>query len=294
MSGGVGILSFDEQATHTSVRHGDTAVSQPRTRQEAAEAIGLPKVTVITVVFNGKAHIEDTLRSVLGQTYPHLEYIVIDGGSTDGTVDIIRQYQARLAYWHSEKDAGIYDAMNKGLAKATGRWVNFMNAGDTFLADGTVAEVFATEQQGATVIYGGVEILYPDLRRIEQPGSPARLWQGMQFSHQATFVDTEYHQAHPYDSANRIAADLAFFYHAYRAQATFVASGKVIARVVTGGVSEANRIKAILASRDAICGKRLRPFIRLYFYGRVISSILRSIAKRCLPRDLVRKLILLK
>lgn len=294
MSSGAGISPFDEQTADMPAMHGGAAVSLSPAPQLKDGAVELPKVTVITVVFNGAAHIEGTLLSVLGQTYPNLEYIVIDGGSTDGTVEIIRKYQPRLAYWHSEKDAGIYDAMNRGLAKATGRWVNFMNAGDTFYAAETIADVFASQQQDATVIYGGVEILYPDLNRIEQPGRPSRLWQGMQFSHQAAFVDTEYHRAHPYDIANRIAADLAFFYQAYQAQARFVASGKVIARVITGGVSEANRIRAILASRDAICGQRLRPLIRLYFYGRVISSVLRSFAKRCLPRAVVRKLILLK
>ena len=255
---------------------------------------GMPKVTVITVVLNGKAHIEDTLLSVLGQTYPNLEYIVIDGGSTDGTVDIIQKYQAGLAYWHTEKDEGIYDAMNKGLAKAMGHWVNFMNAGDTFYAAETVAEVFASMPQGATVIYGSVEILYSDLSRIERPGSPARLWQGMQFSHQAAFIDTKYHQAHPYDVTNTIAADLAFFYQAHKAQVIFLANEKVIAKVITGGVSEVNRIKTILASRDAICVGRSLPLIRLYFYGRVISSILRSMTKRCLPRTVVKKLILFK
>ena len=116
----------------------------------------------------------------------------------------------------------------------------------------------------------------------------------MQFSHQAAFIDTKYHQAHPYDVANTIAADLAFFYQAYKAQVIFLANEKVIAKVITGGVSEANRIKTILASRDTICGGRPLPLIRLYFYGRVISSMLRSMAKRCLPRVIVRKLIQLK
>lgn len=296
------IISFNKQAANipsmlsipVAGMYECAVVSLSSVQPIVGGVVELPKVSVITVVFNGEAHIEETLLSVLGQTYPNLEYIVIDGGSTDGTVDIIQKYQSRLAYWHSEKDAGIYDAMNKGLAKAAGHWVNFMNAGDTFYAAETVAEVFTSMQQGPTVIYGGVEILYPDLSRIQRPGILARLWQGMQFSHQAAFIDTKYHQAHPYDITNRIAADLSFFYQAYRGQVTFLASGKVIARVITGGVSEVKRIQAILASCDAICGSQLRPLIRLYFYGRVISSMLRSMAKRCLPRAVVKRLILFK
>lgn len=253
-----------------------------------------PRITVITVVFNGSTFIEDTILSVVRQTYTNLEYIVIDGGSTDGTVDIIQKYADKIDYWHSEKDAGIYDAMNKGLQKATGRWVNFMNAGDVFHGVDTVSEIFAAGTQTAAVIYGGVEIVYPDLVRIQHPGDPAKLWQGMQFCHQSAFTDVIYHQSHPFDIRYRIAADLAFFYQAYQAQMTFSDCGKVISRVITGGVSEANRVKAILSSRDAVCGRRWRPFIRLYYIGRIISAMLRTLAKRCLPRALVRKLILLK
>lgn len=262
--------------------------------QGAVPEAELPWITVITVVFNGRSYIEDTILSVIGQTYPNLEYIIIDGGSTDGTIDVIRKYEDKIGYWHSEKDSGIYDAMNKGLIRASGRWVNFMNAGDTFYAPDTVADIFAADTQTAAIIYGGVEIVYPDLVRVQKPGIPEKLWQGMQFCHQSAFTDIAFHQAHPFNITNKIAADLAFFYEAYQAKTTFDNCGKVISRVITGGVSEANRVKAILSSRDAICGQRLRPFIRLYYVGRVISSMLRSVVKRCLPRSLIKKLILLK
>ena len=262
--------------------------------QEIGYEKELPKITIITVVFNGRAFIESTILSVIGQTYVNLEYIVIDGGSTDGTIDVIKKYENRIDYWHSENDAGIYDAMNKGLVKATGRWVNFMNAGDTFHTPDTIAEVFATRKQTATVIYGAVEIVYPDLVRIQAPGSLERLWQGMQFSHQATFIDAAYHQEHPFDISNKIAADLAFFYQAYKDKVAFCITDKVIARVITGGISESNRIKTILASRDAVCGERFQPIIQLYFYWKIISSMLRALGKRWLPKAVVKKLILMK
>ena len=104
--------------------------------------MNLPKITVITVVRNDVAHIEHTMLSVLGQTYGNVEYIVIDGGSTDGTVDIIKKYADKLAYWVSEPDGGIYPAMNKGLQHATGEWVNFMNSGDSFADDKVLNDVF--------------------------------------------------------------------------------------------------------------------------------------------------------
>ncbi|WP_411882765.1 glycosyltransferase family 2 protein [Polaromonas sp. YR568] len=263
-------------------------------RDIAGSACGLPKVSVVTVVFNGEMHLETTILSVLDQDYPHLEYIVIDGGSTDGTLDIVRKYTQRISCWRSEKDQGIYDAMNKGLRLATGAWINFMNAGDAFHSADTLTRVFSVPTGGNTVIYGGVEIRYPDFKRIEQPGRPARLWQGMQFSHQSAFAEVGYHREHPFNAANRIAADLEFFYQAYRAGAGFLKTEQIVSSVLTGGLSEGNRVRTILASRDAVCQGRARPLIRLYFWGRVISSMFRSAMKRLLPASLVKKLIMLK
>lgn len=91
-----------------------------------------PLISVITVVLNGEKYLEETILSVLSQTYDNVEYIIIDGGSTDGTLDIIKKYEHAIDYWVSEKDKGIYDAMNKGINVASGEWLNFMNAGDRF------------------------------------------------------------------------------------------------------------------------------------------------------------------
>lgn len=89
-----------------------------------------PLISIITVVFNGEKYLEETIKSVINQTYENVEYIIIDGGSSDGTLDIIKKYEERIDYWVSEKDKGIYDAMNKGIDVASGEWLNFMNAGD--------------------------------------------------------------------------------------------------------------------------------------------------------------------
>jgi glycosyltransferase involved in cell wall biosynthesis len=260
----------------------------------AGASDGLPKVSVVTVVFNAEKYLEATICSVLGQDYPHLEYIVIDGGSTDGTLDIVRKYADRISCWRSEKDQGIYDAMNKGLRLATGAWISFMNAGDAFHSADTLTKVFSVPNNGSTVIYGGVEIRYPDFKRIEQPGKPGRLWQGMQFSHQSAFTEVGYQRAHPFNAANRIAADLEFFYEAYLAGAGFLRTEQIVSSVLTGGLSEGNRVRTILASRDAVCKGRVRPLIRLYFWGRIISSVFRSAMKRLLPASLVKKLIMRK
>ena len=96
-------------------------------------------ISIVTVSYNAVLTIEQTILSVINQTYPNVEYIIIDGGSTDGTVDIIKKYEDKIAYWVSEPDKGIYDAMNKGVVVATGEWINFMNAGDIF-TDGDVID----------------------------------------------------------------------------------------------------------------------------------------------------------
>lgn len=89
-----------------------------------------PLLTVITAVFNGAQHLEETILSVIGQTYDNVEYIIIDGGSTDGTLDIIHQYDDAIDYWISEKDSGVYDAWNKGIKISTASWILFIGSDD--------------------------------------------------------------------------------------------------------------------------------------------------------------------
>lgn len=106
--------------------------------------MSFPKISIVTPSFNSKGLIADTIHSVLGQNYPNLEYIIIDGGSTDGTPQVIEQYANQLSYWHSQKDDGQYDAINQGFAKSTGEIMCWLNADDMLLPNSlfVVAEVF--------------------------------------------------------------------------------------------------------------------------------------------------------
>lgn len=90
------------------------------------------KISVITVVYNDVKNIRNTMESFFSQTWEDKEYIVVDGGSTDGTAEVIKEYSDRLAWWCSEEDDGIYDAMNKGILHATGDWINVLNCGDSY------------------------------------------------------------------------------------------------------------------------------------------------------------------
>ena len=115
-----------------------------RETSEVSEKFTVPLVTIITVVFNGEKHLEQTIQSVISQTYNNIEYIIIDGGSTDDTVNIIRKYEEVIDYWVSEPDAGISDAMNKGISLATGILINHLHAGDKFAADTTLSSVVSS------------------------------------------------------------------------------------------------------------------------------------------------------
>ena len=115
----------------------------------------MKKYTIITINFNNSAELRQTIESVLGQTMKDFEYIVIDGGATDGSVEVIKDYADHIDYWVSEPDKGVYNAMNKGLGKAHGEYVNFMNSGDTFHSPNVLEEV--DRQIGdADILFGNV------------------------------------------------------------------------------------------------------------------------------------------
>ena len=115
-----------------------------------------PKISVVTVCYNAVNDIEKTILSVINQTYPNIEYLIIDGGSKDGTMDIVNKYKDKIDVIVSEPDKGIYDAMNKGIDRATGDWINFMNAGDMFWEKDSILKVFAASgvDDSLDVIYG--------------------------------------------------------------------------------------------------------------------------------------------
>jgi len=152
-----------------------------------------PKISVVTPSFNQAAYLERTIRSVLDQGYPDLEYIVIDGGSTDGSVEIIRKYADRLAYWVSEPDEGQAQAINKGLQRATGEWVAWQNSDDVF-CPGAFAQLaqMASRHPEADLIIGNMNLIDKDdqsLRDIKyvRPTYRALLAEGMVLTNQAAF-----------------------------------------------------------------------------------------------------------
>ncbi len=217
-----------------------------------------PTLSVITVVYNNVADIGRTLLSVLNQTHPAIEYIVIDGGSTDGTLDIINTYKSRIAKLISEPDKGIYDAMNKGLALATGDYVIFMNSGDEFYAADTVEKVFATAD-GADIYYGETEMVNARRESLGQRRhkAPAKFtWRsfkyGMSVSHQAIYIRRAL--TAPYDPAYQLSADIDWIIRAAKKAKKIVKVEGYVAKYLVGGMSKA-RHRQSLKERFAIMKK---------------------------------------
>ena len=159
----------------------------------------LPRITVVTPSFNQAAYLERTILSVLDQGYPNLEYIIIDGGSTDGSVEIIRRYADRLAWWVSEPDRGQTDAINKGLRRATGEWVAWQNSDDIYYP-GTFYHLAAAaaKHPNADLIIGDMMLIdehdrpLRDIRYVK-PSYKALLAEGMVLTNQSAFWRSSVH-----------------------------------------------------------------------------------------------------
>jgi glycosyltransferase involved in cell wall biosynthesis len=201
-----------------------------------------PKLTVITIVYNNVRDIERTMLSILGQTYNNIEYIIIDGLSNDGTLQVISKYRDHISKLVSEKDEGIYDAMNKGLAIATGDYVIFMNSGDEFYDADTIAAVFASAND-ADIYYGETEMINDagqslGQRRHQAPASFN--WRGfkygMSISHQAIYIRRALTE--PYDSRYQLSADIDWIIKAAKKAKTIVNVNRYVAKYLVGGMSK--------------------------------------------------------
>ena len=207
-----------------------------------------PLITVVTVVYNGVAYLEETIKSTINQSYENVEYIIVDGGSTDDSLAIIRKYEHAIDYWVSEPDKGIYDAMNKGIDLAAGDWINFMNGGDSFFSPEVLTRVFSNQiHQDIQVLYGNHQVIYQGGRtRWAKGGQVENLWKGSQFCHQATFVKCKYHKVNKFNVCTKIVADFELFYKAWISDAQFEFIDIFVARFKAGGVSDIKRIDSIL------------------------------------------------
>lgn len=208
----------------------------------------MPVFSIITIVYNGAELLPGTVESVRRQSYPHIEYLIIDGGSTDGTTDLIRQYAAVMPQlsWISEKDQGLYDAMNKGLRRATGDFVWFLNCGDHIHAADTVEKIAARVDDSTDVLYG--ETLLVDesrtaagtmselsTRKIPEQLSWRNYLGGMLIVHQS-FIPRR--QLAPEYILNNLCADYDWCIRILKKSRKNVNTGLIISDYLMGGMSK--------------------------------------------------------
>jgi glycosyltransferase involved in cell wall biosynthesis len=212
---------------------------------------GHPLVTVITVVLNGADYLEQTIRSVLDQSYDNIEYIIIDGGSTDATLDIIRKYEDQIDYWVSEPDTGIYDAMNKGIALACGELIALLNSGDYYEEEGIALAITDYRRHGTQGIYFGHSyIIQEDLGLRYQYFAHSDYWRGMGFCHPAMFAHQQvYHDIGKYDLTYRLAADYDFILRALDQNIDFIPIDAFIVNYRNTGLSARNLADSLTEMR---------------------------------------------
>ncbi|RRV00060.1 glycosyltransferase [Stutzerimonas xanthomarina] len=198
-----------------------------------------PLISVVTVVFNGGDFIEKTILSVLGQKYSNVEYIIIDGGSTDGTLDILRRYEGLIEYWVSERDSGIYDAMNKGAEIASGDWICFMNGGDLFFDDRVIHKIAESITPTSQVCFGKSLSTYEDMQvvRYEDFGSSERdFYLTKMPNHQAIFIRKDKYKSVRYSLDYRYCSDTDYLRRVFD-EAAYCEYPGFVSRFELGGVS---------------------------------------------------------
>lgn len=208
-----------------------------------------PVFSIITVTYNAAQWIEKTIQNVLGQTYDNIEFIVIDGKSTDGTIDIIKRYASKISFWISDPDRGLYDAMNKGLKKATGDYVWFINAGDKIYDKDTIRTIVETLEQkniSPDIIYGETAIYnkndqFIGMRRLRAPEKLT--WKsfkkGMLVSHQSFIARRAI--APLYNPEYRFSSDFDWCVKCMKEARVIYNSHSILSQYLDGGISTANR-----------------------------------------------------
>lgn len=179
-----------------------------------------PLVSIITVVFNGEKYLKQTIDSVIGQTYKNIEYIVIDGGSTDGTIDIIKSYQDKISTWVSERDKGLYDAMNKGIAMANGELIGMINSDDWYDPNAVEIVVSSFNTNPTKKIFHGdrYDILEDGSRRLKKfhPSNFKFIYYGMTYNHPSMFVHKDIYENEKFNTELRALSDYEFVLKNYK------------------------------------------------------------------------------
>lgn len=238
--------------------------------------MGKVKISIVTVVYNGVESVENTILSVRNQTYNNIEYIIIDGGSIDGTQDVIKQYEEKVSYWVSEPDKGIYDAMNKGIKIAKGDWILFLNAGDVFF-NHDLLTVVQNELCDCDVLYGKTAIKQKNGDMSIRDFYPLWMdWKVIPYCHQSVLIKRKFLLEALFDTNYKIGADYNQYFGLKAKKAKFKSVNKIISIYDNNGFSSLNQ-KRLLSEYKKISlinhfNVLAKIKIILYFFYKNISN----------------------
>lgn len=247
------------------------------------------KFSIITVSYNAVDRLEKTIQSVLAQSYTDKEYIIIDGGSKDGTVDVIKHYSDRINCWVSEPDKGIYDAMNKGIKIASGDYLIFMNADDVFADTEVLQKVSGLVEDDADVVYGNWRTITEYGLFANKPGRLSSLNKKFVLCHQATFVKVNLLKQAPFDLQYKYAGDYDMLSSYYLSGKKFQYVDVEIAEIsINSGATFDNFEKSVKEHFKVLAKRGLgSPFEMWWLITR--KRVVRFM-KNCLPKSISNKL----
>lgn len=209
-----------------------------------------PLISVITVTFNCAEILQETINSIVEQDYSNLEYIIIDGNSSDGTIDVINKNKTYISKLLIETDNGIYDAMNKGIDLASGEYVIFMNAGDSFYNRIVISTIFKnnTISIEKDIIFGDTKVFFDNYTRLVKGHYPNKL-NPMSFNHQSVFVRSALLKNNKFDTKFKICSDKNQFAKFFSEKKVYLHIPIIIAKITAIGYSNSNRIKTSIETR---------------------------------------------
>jgi glycosyltransferase involved in cell wall biosynthesis len=206
-------------------------------------ATSCPLISIVTVVYNGEGHIEQTIQSVISQEYENVEYIVIDGGSTDGTLDILKQYEGQIDYWVSEPDRGISDAFNKGVTLCQGEWVGLINADDWYEPQALSSILTYPD---AEVLYGNMQVWRNGVKNLVHLSSHENMHKQMSLNHPSVFIRRRvYQRLGCFDHDFKLAMDYELLIRFLCNGVRFEYINQVLTNFRDGGASDEGQILAL-------------------------------------------------
>lgn len=203
-----------------------------------------PLVSIVTVTYNAEKHLAQAIDSILNQTYKNIELIIIDGGSSDSTLQIIKQREGQIDFWISEADNGIYDAMNKGLTIARGEWICFKNADDWFLPSAIETLIDHTKKIDADIFYGNSLSVINEKPLVVAPyfTDHRNLGQNPSIDHRSAFFRLKIHKKTPFNTRYKLAADFDVYWQFKNLGAKFYHLESFISYKRFGGASDGTKV----------------------------------------------------